>query len=81
MAKLPRFTLDKNEDKGTWDLTNDQTDRVVKRFETKDDATRRGVLKKAVGAGGGSVRIEKEHGGYQEERTYPRSRDPKRSPG
>jgi len=81
MARLPRFTLDKNEDRRTWDLTNDQTDKVVKRFDTKEDATRRGVLKSAVGSGGGSVRIEKERGGYQEERTYPRSRDPKKSPG
>jgi hypothetical protein len=43
---------------------------------TKADATARGVLKKAVG-GVGTVRIHKENNRIQEERTYPRSRDPK----
>jgi hypothetical protein len=57
------------------------TDRVIKRFETKEEATTRGVLKRAVGEDGGSVRIEKKHGGYQEGRTFPRKRDPKKSPG
>lgn len=81
MNNLPRFTLDKNEQKGTWDLTNDGTNRIVKSFETKQDATKRGALKEVIGPGGGSVRIEKAHGGYQEERTFPQSKDPKRSKG
>lgn len=62
-------------------LENDANDKVVKRFETKEDATAGGVLKKALGPEGGSVRIEKKHGGYQEERTFPRSKDPRRSKG
>ena len=81
MAKLPKFTLDKNERTDRWQLTNDQTNRVVKRFETKADATAGGALKRAVGPEGGSVKIQKENGRFQEERTYPRSRDPKRSKG
>jgi hypothetical protein len=32
MARLTKFTLDKNEDKGKWELTNDVTNRVVKSF-------------------------------------------------
>ena len=81
MGRLPKFTLEKNEAKDRWDLKNDATNRTVKTFETKDDATSRGVLKKAVGEGGGSVKIQKENGVFQEERTFPRSADPKKSPG
>ncbi len=60
---------------------NDATDRTVKVFETKGEATKGGVLEKAVGKEGGSVKIQKENGRFQEERTYPRSRDPKSSKG
>lgn len=79
--KLPKFTLEKNESKGRWDLVNDLSNRTVKSFETKADATKAGALEKAVGSSGGSVKIQKENGRIQEERTYPRSADPKRSPG
>ena len=81
MAKLPKFTLTKNEKKDTWDLVNDKTDKVVKRFETKAEATKGGVLEKAVGKAGGSVKIQKEDAKFQEERTYPQSADPKSSKG
>jgi Uncharacterized protein conserved in bacteria (DUF2188) len=80
-TKLPKFTFSHNEKKGRWDLTNDATDRTVKTFPTKTEATKGGVLKKAVGKEGGSVKIQKENGRYQEERTYPRSKDPKSSKG
>jgi hypothetical protein len=80
MTKLPKFTLEKNEKKDTWDLRNDKTDRLVKAFDTKADATKGGVLERAVG-GNGSVKIQKENGRFQEERTYPGSKDPKKSPG
>jgi len=36
---------------------------------------------KAIELGGGSVRIHGQNGRVLEERTYPRSRDPKRSKG
>jgi len=81
MSKLPKFTLTKNEQKDRWDLTNDSSNRTVRAFETKGDATKGGALEKAVGAGGGSVKIQKENGRFQEERTYPGSRDPKSSKG
>lgn len=80
-SKLPKFTLSHNNKKDAWDLTNDKTDRVVKRFETKVDATKGGVLKKAVGSEGGSVKIKTTDNKYQEERTYPKSRDPRESKG
>lgn len=81
MGKLPKFTLEFNEKKAKWVLENDKTDKVVKSFDTKEEATRRGALKKALGKGGGSVKIQKVKGGIQEERTYPKSADPKKSPG
>ena len=79
--KLPKFTLSYDRKKEDWKLENDKSDQVVKRFETKSDATEGGALKKAVGTEGGSVRIEKIKGGYQEERTFPRSADPKKTKG
>lgn len=83
MAKsnLPKFTLEKNERKDRWDLRNDRTDQLVKSFGTKADATKGGALEKAVGSLGGSVKIQKENGRIQEERTYPRSKDPRSSKG
>ena len=81
MAKLPKYTIEKNEQKGNWTLTNDSTDKVVKTFPTKADATKGGALEKAVGSDGGSVKIQKENGRFQEERTYPGSADPNSSRG
>ena len=61
MAKsnLPKFTLEKNEKKDAWDLRNDKTDRLVKTFDTKGDATKGGRLERAVGPSGGSVDVGK----------------------
>lgn len=81
MARLPKFTLEYDERKERWALENDKTDRVVKTFETKEDATERGVLRKEVGKDGGSVKIQKMNGRFQEERTFPKSKDPKESKG
>lgn len=81
MAKLPKYTLDKNERTEKWDLRKDNTHELVKTFGTKDNATQGGVLERAVGPNGGSVKIQKENGRFQEERTYPASKDPKKSPG
>ncbi|MFZ3044250.1 MAG: DUF2188 domain-containing protein [Minisyncoccia bacterium] len=78
--KLPKLTLVPGTKKG-WDLEKNKTHEVVKHFITKEAATKGGVLKKVLGTQGGSVRIEKKKGGYQEERTYPRSKDPRKSKG
>ncbi len=81
MARLPKFTLTYNEKKDSWDLENDKTNKIVKRFEMKEDATAKGVLEKAVGENGGSVKIQKMDGKFQEERTYPGDADPSKSKG
>ncbi len=81
MAKLPKYTLEFDEKKDKWNLENDKTDKVVKTFNTKADATKGGVLEKALGKDGGSVKIQKADGKFQEERTYPGSADPASSKG
>ena len=81
MVKLPKYTLSHNQNSDRWDLRKDTSHNLVRSFNTKEQATKGGVLERAVGKEGGSVKIEKMRGGYQEERTYPRSADPKKSPG
>lgn len=79
MAKLPSYHLTKKGE--NWRLEKAGSDRAVKVFDRKADALKRDVLRKAVGGEGGSVKIHKENGRIQQERTYPRGRDPKDSKG
>ena len=81
MSKLRKYTLSHSESRDRWELRQDKTRELVKSFDTKADATGGGVLARALGKEGGSVKIEKISGGYQEERTFPRSADPRRSKG
>lgn len=64
---------------GKWKLTREGATRATKAFETK----REGVAFSAdyVNERTGSLRIHKENGQFQEERTYPRTGDPKKSKG
>jgi hypothetical protein len=71
MSKLAKYTLTHNDNKDQWDLEDDKTGKVVKSFETKAEATKGGVLERAVGRSGGSVKIQKGNGRFQEVRTYP----------
>lgn len=80
MAKLPKYTVSKRQD-GKWALTEDGGNRAKKLFDTKADVTAGGALKNALGNAGGSVKIQKVDGEFQEERTYPRAADPKKTPG
>ncbi|EKE06657.1 MAG: hypothetical protein ACD_18C00308G0001 [uncultured bacterium] len=81
MAKLTKYTLSYNNKKEKWGLDNDKTDKTIRLFNTKDEATKKGVLKNIVGKSGGSVKIKNKNNKYQEERTYPKSKDPKESKG
>lgn len=81
MANLPKFSLNFDREKEKWLLENDKTDKVVKAFSTKASATQRGVLEKAVGKEGGSVKIKLQNGRIEEERTYPSEKDPSSSIG
>ncbi len=79
--KLPKFTLSFDKKKEEWKLKNDKTEKVVKTFDTKEKATKGGVLEKVLGENGGSVKIKKLDGTYQEERTFPGDADPSESKG
>jgi len=76
---LPKYHLVEKDNK--WRLEPEGGGRAKRVFEKKSDATAAGALKDALGKSGGSVRIHKQGGGIQEERTYPRAKDPKKSPG
>lgn len=73
--RLRSFHLTKRGEK--WSLEKAGTDRAVKTFDRKADALKRNVLRNAIGRAGGSVRIHKTDGRIQEERTYPRGKDPR----
>jgi hypothetical protein len=81
MPKLAKFTLAFDAKTDKWTLRNDRTNRVEKTFGTKARAMSGGVLRRAVGRNGGSVKIKKENGRLQQERTYPGKRDPRKSKG
>lgn len=78
---LPQYTLSHDGKKDDWVLKKDGSDRATKRFDTKADATKGGVLSDTLGKIGGSVKIQKTDGKFQEERTYPRAKDPRGSEG
>ncbi|MBK7652438.1 MAG: DUF2188 domain-containing protein [Flammeovirgaceae bacterium] len=75
---MKNYHLTKEDDQ--WKLKQQGADRSSKVYETKGDA-----LKSAPNfvkeQGGGSLKIHKENGRIQEERTYPKSADPKKSKG
>lgn len=80
MAKLPKYTVTKRDD-GKWALKKDGADRATKVTDTKAEMTKGGVLGAAVGRAGGSVKIQKVDGRFQEERTFPDAADPPESKG
>lgn len=81
MAKLPSYHLTRDKKRGGWQLEKAGSDHASARFDTKAEALSRGALRKAVGKEGGSVKIHKQDGRIQQERTYPIGRDPKSSKG
>ena len=81
MANLVKYTLSKDKKDDNWKLVNDKTNKVLEVFDTKSEALKSGVLKDVLGSEGGSVKIKKEDNKFQEERTYPKDKDPKESKG
>lgn len=78
---MDKFTLHKDRATSKWRLEREGSDRAVRVFERKADATKGGALSEAIGKKGGSVRIRKVDNTIQEERTIKPARDPKTSPG
>ncbi len=75
---LLRFTLKHSKNDGDWVLKNQIGD-TIRRFAKKREAIKGGVLERAVKRG--TVRIHNKDGRIEEERTFPRSADPRRYPG
>ncbi|MDX0413894.1 DUF2188 domain-containing protein [Sinorhizobium medicae] len=76
---LDKYTLHKDEKSEKWRLEKEGSNRAKASFDTKSEALKN--LREAVGTNGGSVRIRKTDNTIQEERTYPRFKDPKKSKG
>lgn len=74
---MDKFDVTKDGEK--WKLTKEGQGRAVKTTTTKKEMLDSGL--DYVRKHGGSVKIHKENGRYQEERTFPRSKDPKKTPG
>ena len=79
MAMPGRFTVKHHKQLGGWALS-DQTGDIWRIFATKAKALAHGELERTVGTEGGTVRIHRQDGQFAEERTYPRSGDPRRPP-
>lgn len=79
LMTLEKFTLHKDTKTDKLRLEQEGSDRAKRTFDTKQEAL--SGLKAAVGPNGGSVRIRKLDNTIQEERTYPRSSDPRKSKG
>ncbi len=80
MTELAKYTLFHAADDSEWVLRRDGAERAFKRFPTKDAAI--DELPDLFGPHSpASVKIQKQDGAIEEERTYSRSADPRKSPG
>ncbi|MDO8597923.1 MAG: hypothetical protein Q7R45_15040 [Sulfuricaulis sp.] len=70
-----KYTLRFDNTKEKWILKHDASEKVLKVFDTKEDGTRAGVLRKALGREGGTVTVRTRTGVFEEERTFARSTD------
>ena len=64
------YTVKLDSSRNTWVLQHAVSGKVLRVFETKEDATRAGVLRKAIGTQGGTVRILRSNGTFEEERVF-----------
>lgn len=78
---MDKFTLHKDAKTDKWRLEKEGSDRAIRVFDRKADATKGGALADAIGQGGGSVRIRKMDNTIQEERTIKPAKDPRKSRG
>jgi hypothetical protein len=66
-------------DENTGWMLSREGKQVLTGIRTKEDALREAIYE--VSKTGGSLKIHRSDGTFEEERTYPRSDDPKESPG
>jgi hypothetical protein len=66
-----KYTVRFDVSREKWLLTHDASEKVLKVFDTKEDATRAGALRKVLGREGGTVRVRTRSGAFEEERNFP----------
>lgn len=66
---------------GKYKLKRENAERASKVFDSTKDEAIKESKDFILNQGGGSLKIHKNDGGFQEERTYPKSIDPKKSKG
>ncbi|WP_284652110.1 DUF2188 domain-containing protein [Flavobacterium terrisoli] len=66
---------------GKYKLKREDAERASKVFDSNKADAIKESKEFIVNQGGGSLKIHKNDGGFQEERTYPKSIDPKKSKG
>ena len=68
-------------DNGVYKLKRENAQRVSKIIKTNKVEAIKTARDFVQNQGGGSLKIHKNNGGFQEERTYSRANDPKKSKG
>jgi len=81
MANLKKYEVSYDGKAENWKLKEQGSGRVVAQASLKADLVAGRKLAQLLRGEGGSVRIKKMDNKIQEERTYPRSKDPKKSKG
>lgn len=66
-----KFSLRFDGSREKWILKSETGGKTVRIFATKEDATRAGALRKALGRQGGIVTVLTRGGVYEEQRTFP----------
>ncbi|WP_274475385.1 DUF2188 domain-containing protein [Mangrovimonas aestuarii] len=68
-------------DDGVYKLKQENAQRASKIIDANKPEAIKAAKEFILNQGGGSLKIHKNSGGFQEERTYPKSIDPKQSKG
>ena len=81
MANLKKYEVGYDRKSENWKFKEQGSGKVIAESGIKADLVTGGKLAQLLRGEGGSVRIKKMDNKIQEERTYPRSKDPKKSKG
>lgn len=76
---MDNYHITKSKNGSGWDLKKEGATRASLKSETKAEIVK--ASSDFLQGKGGSVKIHKENGEIQEERTYPGAADPKNTPG
>jgi hypothetical protein len=81
MPGLRKLTLSFDRSRRDWVLREEGAANEIARFDSKESALGGRLADLAREGSGASVKIQREDGSFEEERTYPRSADPRKSIG